>query len=147
MSSQVLESLASRNPNGHRHWAPKGPWIHWCVQPALESEQLSWSRIKKENHGKVRNLCFFGSLYCDICQTVSGHLAHNTQVRAKSNIHLDELYKLFSVCSDLPEALLSFISTGLGPLFSLHSSMITPFSEMRETWGSIVDIKKHNCHW
>lgn len=70
----------------------------------------------------------------------------NTQVRAKSNIHLDELYKLFSVCSDLPEDLLSFISTGLGPLFSLHSSIITPFSEMRETWGSIVDIKKHDCH-
>lgn len=45
-SSQVLESLASWYPDGHTHVAPKGPCMHWWVQPPLECMQLSWSRIK-----------------------------------------------------------------------------------------------------
>lgn len=63
MSSQVLESLARRYPDGHRHWAPKGPWMHWWVQPPLESEQLSWSRIKRITKEKSQeSLLFWFSL-------------------------------------------------------------------------------------
>ncbi len=48
-SSHVFESLLSWKPMGHVHWAPNGPWMQPWVQPALLSEQLSWS-MRKQKH-------------------------------------------------------------------------------------------------
>lgn len=49
MSSHVFESLLSWKPIGHVHWAPNGPWMQPWVQPALLSEQLSWSVRKQKS--------------------------------------------------------------------------------------------------